>query len=459
MCSTVATLFGYKQGYEMSENWLKMTAADLGRAIGKGEIDPVTLTDQYLDAISQHPLANRIYARTTRKRALTEAHAAAGRAASGTRRSLLDGVPISWKDLFDTAGTKTEAGSALLANRIPKTDAVVLQNATRAGLVCLGKTHMSELAFSGLGYNPITETPPSVNYPDCVAGGSSSGAAASVSFALAAAAVGSDTGGSVRIPAVWNDLVGLKTTSGRLSLQGVVPLCSRFDTVGPLCRSVEDATLMLAALEGKKPADLAGASLEGARFLILENVALEQVREQPMAGFQRAVECLRKAGATIVQHKLSGVEESLALAGVLFATEAYATWKTEIETAPEQMYPAILARFQTGMVYSGVEYVRAWQALDKIRATWQQEVSGYDAVIMPTSATLPPSLARLAADDEFYVTENLLALRNTRIGNLMGSAALTLPTGTPSTGIMFVTPACSEERLLRLGAAAELALA
>jgi len=436
-----------------------MSAATLGRAVGAGKIDPVALCETHLAAISNHPLADRIYARVTADRALAEAAAAAGRAATGTRRSGLDGVPVSWKDLFDTAGIATEAGSALLAGRVPQRDAVVLQNATRAGLVCLGKTHMSELAFSGLGYNPITATPPSVNDPGGVAGGSSSGAAASVAFGLAAAAVGSDTGGSVRIPAVWNDLVGLKTTSGRLSLQGVVPLCARFDTVGPLCRTVEDAALMFAALAGEQPADLLGSSLENTRFLILDNVAMGDVRVEPLAGFQDAVARLERAGATIERHAVPGVARALTLAGVVFATEAYATWAAEIEAAPEKMYPPILARFRGGLDTRAVDFVRAWQELDQIRVTWAQATAGYDAVIMPTSPVLPPSIDRLATDEDFHVTENLLALRNTRIGNLMGSAALTLPTAVPSCGIMLVGPPQSERRLLRLGAAAEAALA
>ena len=153
-------------------DWLTMTACDLGRGIGAGEIDPVALTQTYLDAINGHQFANQIYARVTSARALSEATAAAGRAKSGHRLSLLDGVPISWKDLFDTAGVGTEAGSKLLSGRVPDVDAVVLANATAMGMVCLGKTHMSELAFSGLGYNPSTETPPCVNDLDAVPGGS-----------------------------------------------------------------------------------------------------------------------------------------------------------------------------------------------------------------------------------------------------------------------------------------------
>ncbi len=251
MRAHVATVFAKHSGGGVMQEWLQMTASDLGRGIGAGTIDPVALTETYLDAIMAHDLCDRIYARTTRDRAVSEAQAAAARAKTGQRLSLLDGVPISWKDLFDTAGAGTEAGSKLLKGRVPDQDAVVLANATAMGLVCLGKTHMSELAFSGLGYNPSTATPPCVNDAAAVPGGSSSGAAASVAFDLAAAGIGSDTGGSVRIPAAWNDLVGLKTTAGRLTLEGVVPLALKFDTIGPMTRSVEDAAQLL-ALDGRQ---------------------------------------------------------------------------------------------------------------------------------------------------------------------------------------------------------------
>jgi len=183
------------------QDWLGRTVADQGQAIGAGELDPVELAQAYLDAIAAHPMADRIYARLTPDRALIEAGAARSRALSGQRLSALDGVPISWKDLFDTAGVATEAGSALLKDRVPDRDAQVLRNATAAGLVCLGKTHMSELAFSGLGLNPVTATPRCVNDHAAVSGGSSSGAAASVAFGLVACGIGTDTGGSVRIPA------------------------------------------------------------------------------------------------------------------------------------------------------------------------------------------------------------------------------------------------------------------
>ncbi|MEX0368443.1 MAG: amidase [Ruegeria sp.] len=440
------------------QDWLTMTASDLGRGIGAGEIDAVELTNCYLDAIDAHPYSDRIYARVTETRARAEAKAAQERAKLGLRRSLLDGVPISWKDLFDTAGVGTEAGSALLKGRVPDTDAVVLRNATAMGTVCLGKTHMSELAFSGLGLNPITGTPPCVHDEAAVPGGSSSGAGASVAWNLAACGIGSDTGGSVRIPSAWNDLVGLKTTSGRISLEGVVPLCLKFDTVGPLARSVEDAAQMLALLEGGAPADLRGVSLKGRRFAKLQTVALDDLRDAPGAAYEGAVQRLADAGAEIVPLDVPELADAMELSGVLYTTEAYGLWRDVIEANPEAMFSEILERFRAGRNYSGPDYVAAWAMLESCRAAWDAATAGFDAVLAPTAPITPPNLERLLNDHDYFVAENLLALRNTRIGNLMGLAALTLPTGTPSCGLMLLSPPDTEEVLLRVGAAVEAAL-
>lgn len=457
MRAVVATV-GKKRGQNM-QDWLTMTAADLGRGIAEGQIDPVALCQTYLDAIDAHPMRDRIYARVTHKRALAEATAAAARAKAGQRLSALDGVPISWKDLFDTAGIETEAGSLLLKGRVPDSDAVVLANATAAGLVCLGKTHMSELAFSGLGHNPSTATAPCVNDHDAVAGGSSSGAAASVAFGLAAAGIGSDTGGSVRVPAVWNDLVGLKTTSGRLSLEGVVPLALKFDTIGPLCRSVEDAGLLLALLEGAKPADLNGSLLDGRRFAVLKTIAMDDVRDEPAAAFAAALELIKEAGAAVEEIDVTEVADAMPVSGCLYTVEAYGLWRDVIEANPDAMYEQVLERFRLGKTHSGPEYVAASAKLDSLRAGYDAAVAGYDAVLLPTAATLPPSVARLEEDHDFFVSENLLALRNARIGSLMGLCALTLPTSTPSCGLTLMCPPDMEEQLLRLGAAVEEALA
>ncbi len=441
------------------QDWLTMTACDLGRGIGMGQIDPVDLTETYLAAIDAHPHRDRIYARVTHDRARAEAAASQERAKNGLRRSLLDGVPISWKDLFDTAGIVTEAGSALLKDRVPDSDAAVLRNATAMGTVCLGKTHMSEIAFSGLGLNPMTATPPCVHDEAAVPGGSSSGAGASVAWGLAACGIGSDTGGSVRIPAAWNDLVGLKTTAGRLSLEGVVPLCLRFDTVGPLTRSVEDAAHMLALLEGGTPADLRGARLQGRRFADLQTTVKDDLRDAPRKAYDEAVQKLQAAGAEIVPLHVPELEEAMALSGILYTTEAYGLWGDVIEANPNAMYQEILERFRIGKSFSGSDYVAAWSKLEACRNAWDVATSGFDAVLAPTAPILPPNLDRLMNDHDYYVTENLLALRNTRVGNLMGLTVLTLPTGTPSCGMMLMGYPGSEEALLRVGSAAETALA
>jgi aspartyl-tRNA(Asn)/glutamyl-tRNA(Gln) amidotransferase subunit A len=276
---------------------------------------------------------------------------------------------------------------------------------------------------------------------------------------LASASIGSDTGGSVRIPAAWNDLVGLKTTHGRLTLEGVVPLALKFDTIGPLCRSVEDAALLTAALEGSKAPDLRGASLEGRRFAVLETVFMEGLRDAPMASFAHAIARLERAGATIEKIKVPAVQQALDVSGPLITSEAYGLWHEVIEAAPEKMYEEILRRFRLGRDHSGPDYVAAWAKLDAARAAYDAATAGYDAILAPTSAILPPDLERLINEPDYYVTENLMALRNTRIGNLLGLCALTLPTGTPSCGLMLMAAPGFDNAILRLGAAVEAALA
>lgn len=442
------------------QDWLKMSAADLGRGIATQEIDPVALTQCYLAAIDAHPHCDRIYSAVTHDRALAEAEAAAQRAKMGLRRSPLDGVPVSWKDLFDSAGTSTEAGSDLLKDRVPDQDALVLETATALGSVCLGKTHMSELAFSGLGLNPVKATPPCVNDEAAVPGGSSSGAAASVAYGLAAGAIGSDTGGSVRIPSAWNDLVGLKTTAGRLSLEGVVPLCLKFDTVGPLVRSVEDAGLLLGLLEGASGPDLRqSTSLEGRRFADLRTIAQDDLDPAVAQSYAGALDKLRAAGAEIVPLEVPELVEAMGLSAILFTTEAYGLWKDVIEASPEVMFDKILERFRSGAGFSGPDYVAAWAKLEQVRMVWDQATAGFDGVLSPSCPILPPNLERLQQDEDYYVQANLLTLRNTRIGNLMGTCGLSVPTGTASCGLQILGQPNCEEALLRVGIGVEAALA
>ncbi|MEO0914220.1 MAG: amidase family protein, partial [Pseudomonadota bacterium] len=319
----------------------------------------------------------------------------------------------------------------------------------------LGKTHQTELAFSGLGINIRTATPPNAVAAERAPGGSSSGAAVSTALGLAAAGIGSDTGGSVRIPAAWNDLVGLKTAHGDVPLKGVVPLCPRFDTVGPICRTVEDAALLYAVLTASPAIDLGGADLSGLRLLALTGIEGEAA---PQAAYEAALARLSAKGATINPLNLPLVEEALDLSGVLFTTEAYATWGETIEAAPDTMAPQVRERFEAGKAHSGVAYARAWQRLAALRQSYHEETAGFDAVLLPTAPILPPEAERLVADAGYFVSRNLLALRNTRVGNLMGLASLTLPTGTAHCGIMAMVAPHRTRHLLRIGAAMEKAL-
>lgn len=442
----------------MSRNWHSMGAADLGRAIAAGEICPVELTESYLDAAGAHSHGKQIYARMMRQQALDAAAAARARARSGQRRGALDGVPVAWKDLFDTAGVLTEAGTALLRGRVPDSDALVVARLGMAGMPPLGKTHMTELAFSGLGVNPVTATPPGAHDAGAAPGGSSSGSAAAVRHGLAAVAIGSDTGGSVRVPAAWNDLVGLKTTAGRIPLEGVVPLAARFDTVGPLARTVEDAALTFALLDASPAPDLRGASLKGARLMVLGTVALDGLDPVIDTAFEAAVTRLAAAGAQIIRKALPEVDEAMQLAGVLYTPECYGTWAPLIEVYPERMFPPVLARFRAGREHAASDYIAAWQQLDTLRIAYARATAGFDAVLVPTTANLPPQTAALLADHDYFTSENLRTLRNTRIGNLMGLCALTLPTQTPCAGLSLMAGPMQEARLLRLGAAAEAAL-
>ncbi|MBT8408560.1 MAG: amidase, partial [Alphaproteobacteria bacterium] len=231
----------------------------------------------------------------------------------------------------------------------------------------------------------------------------------------------------------------------------------RFDTVGPLCRSVEDAALLMAAMENGKAPDLAGASLKGVRFGVLRTRAFDGIEDGPRTAFDNAVARLQGAGAVTEDLDLPFIDEAMGLAPILFPAEAYATWRHRIDPDGDLMYPPVRKRFQQGATISAADFIAGWQTLDRLRLAYREATGGFDAVILPSCPILPPKADAVASDEEYFTERNLMALQNTRIGNLMGLAALTLPTGIPSCGIILQGP--EEERLLRLGAAVEAALA
>ncbi|MBY8976012.1 amidase [Rhodobacteraceae bacterium NNCM2] len=438
------------------DNWQTASAADLGRAIGEGKLDPRDLAEWFLEAIAAHPDAGLIYARLTPERARIEAAAAHARQQSGVRAGPLDGVPISWKDNFDMAGVATEGGSRMLAGRVPERDCPALTHATQAGLVCLGKTHLSELAFSGLGLNPMTATPPNVWDRRRVPGGSSSGAAVSTALGLAAAGMGSDTGGSVRIPAAWNGLAGLKTTIGAVPCEGVIPLSTSFDTPGPLARTVEDCALLFTAMAGKAP-HVAEAAMPD-RLVVPDTLMLDQMEPEVAAAFDAAMGLLSDAGIAVSRAPVPEFAESAEVLfshGGVIVTDAWRDWAETIEANPDTMFHHIEQRFRGGAAFTEDDAAHARAVQARLHDAIEARIAEGGVLIMPSSPILPPLISRLLGDEAYYVEKNLLALRNTRQANLLGLSSLTIPTATPMVGVMLVAGANEEDRLVAIGRALE----
>ncbi|MEM6488001.1 MAG: amidase family protein [Pseudomonadota bacterium] len=439
----------------------RWSAAAQGRAIGEGRLDPVALAEAYLDAAASHPDAARIYARLTPTRARAEAEAARARALAGNRLGPLDGVPVAWKDLVDTAGVATEAGCRMLAGRVPDADAPALRTATEGGSVCLGKTHLSELAFSGLGINPMAATPPNRQGAHLAPGGSSSGAAAALVADLAPLSIGSDTGGSVRIPAAWNDLVGLKTTAGLIPTEGCLPLAPSLDTLGPLARDVEDAALGLALLTGEMPVPLANVQARGMGLFVPETVALEDLEAPIDAGFEMAVTDLANAGVRLTRGPLPAFATVLQVAADLSPVvtyEGWMAWGAEIEAHPDVMWPPIERRFRQGLTVSDEKDAEARRRFAELREAVVTDIEEHGLIAMPAVAMAAPAVAPLLTDLETFAARNLKALRNTRLINLLGLCAITVPTNTPMCGMMIVGPPGAEAQILRAARAVERAL-
>jgi len=431
------------------------SAIQMGKEIADGSLDPVELVASVYEAISANEKSDNVFTTLTRQRAEKEAKACLKRQKEGNLKSPLDGVPVSWKDLFDTKNILTEAGSKLLEGRMPQKDCVVLENATEAGMICIGKTHMSELAFSGMGINPNAKTPPNINGDDLAPGGSSSGAAASVAFGFVPIGMGSDTGGSVRIPSAWNNLAGLKTTHGLISNQGVVPLCPGFDTVGPLCRTVEDAWVSTAILAGTDPGVPVEKPVSECRFLVSKTSLLDTLDQNQEEGFYEAVNALGNAGAKIEYDDVQMMDEIQSLGPILFPYEAWQNWGEQIEARPEMMFEPVRNRFYAGKDISREQYENAWNWMMEIREIYHAKTAQYDALLAPTVAIGPPSVAELMNDIELFQKTNLLGLRNTRFFNMLGSCALTLPTSKPASGLMIVGKPMGERELVSAGLAIE----
>jgi aspartyl-tRNA(Asn)/glutamyl-tRNA(Gln) amidotransferase subunit A len=433
------------------------TAAEIGLAYRSGEVGPVAVTECLLDRI-ERAKADNIFITVTRDRALAEARAAEQRYRSGLTLSALDGVPIAWKDIFDLAGTRTTAGSKVLADRpAKKADAVIAANATRAGMVTVGKVNMTELAYSGLGLNPHFGTPVNPNSPDVrrAPGGSSSGSGTAVAARLVPVAIGSDTGGSVRIPSSFNGVVGYKSSPGRFAMEGVIPLARTYDTLGPLARSVEDCILTDRILRAVVAGEVIRADLGELTLVVPTNFVTEGVEPAVTANFERSLRALASAGVTVRREKMDVLDEVVALTaghGTLTAAEAYVEFRDLLEgDRSGEIDRRVVKRMIDGKRMPASDMIAILRGRQRLKQILPTQLDGA-LMAWPTTPITAPEVAPLEASDETFHKVNLMALRNTMPGTILDFCGVAMPNGRDGAGMptsFLLSGLCGEdERVL-----------
>jgi aspartyl-tRNA(Asn)/glutamyl-tRNA(Gln) amidotransferase subunit A len=406
----------------------------------------------------------RIFTRLYADSARSAAQAADSRAAAGTSLGPLDGRIVSIKDLFDVAGEPTTAGSVLLRDAAPAAqDALVVRRLRSAGAVIIAKTNMTEFAFSGVGINPHYGTPGNALDPSRIPGGSSSGAGVSVALGLCEIAIGSDTGGSVRIPSALNGLVGFKPTQARVPRDGAYPLCFTLDTVGPLCRSVPDAAAADSVLAGMADPPLPRREIRGLKLGIPRGLLFSQADQAVLAAVDSALARLAAAGAQLSDQALDdllGEPFRLQERGTLVAAEAAWIHREGVATRPEVYDPIVLGRIRRGQTLDAATYVGIQQARAALMAALDARMAGLDALVLPTVPLLAPRINDVQEEDVFLRT-NALLLRNPSVFNFFDLPALSLPLPRQNglaVGLMLVGQRGADRALLALGAAVEALL-
>ena len=405
------------------------------------------------------------------RRTFLKVHADQARAAAdyidtlrrhGAAPSRFAGIPISVKDLFDIAGDVTTAGSVALRDAPAATrDATVVARIRAVGLIPIGRTNMTEFAFSGVGLNPHYDTPrnPYDRATGRMPGGSSSGAAVSVTDGMAVGALGTDTGGSCRIPAAVCGIVGYKPTAKRIPTDGVLPLSFTLDSVGPLAPTVACCAALDAMMAGEEPSDLTPWRLDGLRLAAPQTMVLDGMDSTVAGAYGDALSRLSKAGAKIVDMPFVEFNDITTLNryGGFAAAEAYA-WHHKLTETKGALYdPRVLVRIMRGKDQDATQYIELIRArADLIRRV--AAISGqFDALIMPTVPIVAPSLASLEAEEQFR-TVNVLMLRNTMIANVLDRCAISIPChrhGGAPVGLMLVGEHGADRRLFSIAAAVE----
>ncbi|CAJ0776706.1 2-amino-5-chloromuconic acid deaminase [Ralstonia psammae] len=445
-------------------NMIRSLAAELAA----GRTTSVALTEAALERAESHRAAGgAAYVSIDMQAALAMARAADAARAAGNVPSLLAGLPVSIKDLFDVAGQVTAAGSRALADQPRATaDAAAVARLRTAGAVLLGRTNMSEFAFSGLGLNPHYGTPRTPADGARAAGGSTSGGAVTVAGGMAVAALGTDTGGSIRIPSAFCNLTGFKPTARRVPMAGGVPLSTSLDSAGPLANSVDCCAIVdavLSATPDNGAFDTTAVPLAGLRFGVTQDFVGADLDSTVAVAFNRAVEQLQRAGAHIVRFEFPELLQLPEIngGGGFSAAESWAWHRALLARAEAQYDPRVATRIRRGEQMSAAAYIDVIDARARVIAAARKRLSNFDAWLMPTVAIVPPEVAPLEADDAQFFRTNALTLRNPSVINFLDGCALTLPVqaaGELPVGLSLCGLANDDARILRVGRAVEAAL-
>ena len=443
-----------------------MTVTEMVRALAAREITSRQLVEQALAAIdAPNGEGRRAFLDVHRDAALATADRIDAERHRHATLPVLAGIPISIKDNFDEAGVITRAGSTVLAHApAAARDAPAVERLRCAGAVIVGRTNMTEFAYSGLGINPHYGTPKNAfeRAAARIPGGSSSGAVVSVTDGMAAAAIGTDTGGSVRIPPALNGLVGFKPTARRVPLDGMVPLSLTLDSAGPIARSVADCVLLDTVLSAG-PAELPTAAFKSARFGVPQTVVLDELSPAVADAFHTALSRLSAAGASIVELPLREFARASEVnpRGALSSAEAYWWHRAWIDKGASQYDPRVLMRIEPGKAITAAGYIDILQQRKRFVADVETAARDCDALLMPATPDTAPTIAEVTATDDSYFRFNGRMLRNPSLVNLFDGCALTLPCQTPGAapvGLMIAGTQMRDRQILALGLAVEAVL-
>lgn len=435
----------------------KTPIAEILTALDTGEATATALLDTALGR-AKDPAGEgaRVFTALMESSARAEAAASDGLRKAGVPPRALEGLPISIKDLFDVRGAVTTAGSKVLAGEPPaEADAPVIARLRAAGAVLVGRTNMTEFAYSGLGINPHYGTPANAwdRASKRIPGGSSSGAAVSVTDGMAAVGLGTDTGGSVRIPSGLCGLAGFKPTQSRVPIAGAVPLSTSLDSIGPLAPTLECCARVHQVLAGEPVRPIPALPVRGLRLAVPREFVLDDLDAPTAAAFSAALTRISEAGATVID---LSVPELLELPvvnakGGFTAPESYALHERHILRDPDAFDPRVISRMRRAGEQSAAEYYALVNARADIQARVAARTSAFDAVLMPTTPRIAPPIAELDGDDAAYGTVNLLMLRNCSVGNFLDRCAATFPVNEPGSapvGLMVMGETLADDRTL-----------